>query len=171
MQNLFSFQTSFKFSKFIDWLWRYNIWRKRPFSTLLSKKNKQKMGKDCLVMIYYQGNYRLVGGPEASDVAAMMFTGMRSFFQSRVQKNLKSLYQSFVPQTFASAHVCANRCNRKQQVFSSKYPNQVGLCGKPLHVSQEPREEQHRFPGREPLSSTLNTLFNQGTTWGTWKIK
>ena len=30
MQNLSSFQTPFKFSKSINWLWRYNISRKRP---------------------------------------------------------------------------------------------------------------------------------------------
>ena len=49
---------------------------------------------------------RHVGGPETSEVAAMMSTGMRTFFQSGVQKNLRSLYQSFVPQKFSSAHVC-----------------------------------------------------------------
>ena len=56
--------------------------------------------------------YRRVGGPEASEVAAMMYA---YFFQSVVQKNLKSLYQSFVPQKFASAHMCANRYNRKNK--------------------------------------------------------
>ena len=43
----------------------------------------------------------------------MMSTGMRTLFQFGLQKNLKSLYQSFVPQKFASAHVCANRYKRK----------------------------------------------------------
>ena len=46
----------------------------------------------------------------------MMSTGMRTFSQSGVQKNLKSLCQSFVLQKFASAHVCANRYNRKNKV-------------------------------------------------------
>ena len=58
---------------------------------------------------------RRVGGPEVSKVAAMMSTGMLSFSQSGVQKNHKSLYQSFVPQKFASVHVCANRYNRKNK--------------------------------------------------------
>ena len=51
MQNLFSFQTPFTFLKSIHWFWRYNIWRKRLFPTLLSEKNTKKRGKHCLVMI------------------------------------------------------------------------------------------------------------------------
>ena len=38
----------------------------------------------------------------------MMSMGMRTFFQSGAQKNLRSLYQSFVLQKFASAHARAN---------------------------------------------------------------
>ena len=43
MQNLFSFQTLFKFSKSIHWLSRYTLERKR--------------GKDYIVMIDNEGNY------------------------------------------------------------------------------------------------------------------
>ena len=31
MQNLFSFQTPFKFLKSIHWLWRYNVWYNKTF--------------------------------------------------------------------------------------------------------------------------------------------
>ena len=68
-----------------------------------------------ITLVYGCSNYCRVGGPEASEVAAMISTGMRTFFQSGVRKNFKSLYQSFVPQKFASAHVCANRYNRKNK--------------------------------------------------------
>ena len=44
----FSFQTPFKFFKSINWLWRNNIWRKRPFFTLLSTKNTKNSGKIAL---------------------------------------------------------------------------------------------------------------------------
>ena len=57
MQHLFCFQTPFKFVKSIHWLWRCNIWQKRPFPTLLSNKNTKQRGKDCLVMIDNEGNH------------------------------------------------------------------------------------------------------------------
>ena len=90
-----------------------------------------------------------VRGPEASEVAAVMSTGMRTFFQSGVQKNLKSLYQSFVPQKFASTHVCASRYNKENKFLVRSIQTTV---------SKERRKDQHRYPGTEPLSSTLNTL-------------
>ena len=46
----------------------------------------------------------------------MMSTGVRTLFKSGVQKNLKSLYQCFVPQKFAFAHVCADRYDRKNML-------------------------------------------------------
>ena len=58
------------------------------------------------------------GGPEASGMAAMISTDMLTFFQSTIQKNLKSLYQSFIRQKSASAHVCANRMTNKFLVRS-----------------------------------------------------
>ena len=64
--------------------------------------------------------------PEASEVAAMMSTGMRIIFQSGIQKNLKSLYRGFVPQKFASAQVVQTGITGKQ-VFSSKRSIQTRL--------------------------------------------
>ena len=77
-------------------------------------------------------HYRRVGGPEASELAGMMSTGMRTFFQSGVQKNLKSLYQSFVPQKFASAHVCANKYNRKNKFLVRSIQTRLDCVVKPL---------------------------------------
>ena len=48
MQNLVNFQTPLIFLKSMHWLWRYSIWRKRPFSTLLSKKNTKNGGRIAL---------------------------------------------------------------------------------------------------------------------------
>ena len=49
----------------------------------------------------------------------MMSMGIRTFFQSGVQKNLKSLCQRFVLQKFASAHVCVQTNKREKTSFSS----------------------------------------------------
>ena len=49
----------------------------------------------------------------------MMSTSIRTFFQSGVQKNLKSLCQSFVLQKFASAHVCVQTDITGETSFSS----------------------------------------------------
>ena len=43
IQNLLSFQTWLKFLKSIHSLWRYNIWHKRRFSTLLKSQNDIKL--------------------------------------------------------------------------------------------------------------------------------
>ena len=59
--------------------------------------------RQCSVQSPFSFSNHCVGGP---GVAAMMSTGMHTFFQSGVQKNLKSLYRSFVPQKFASPYVC-----------------------------------------------------------------
>ena len=55
MQNLFKFQMPFKFFKFIHWLWRSNIWRKRPLSLCLKKTTKKQQKNKG--MIDNQGNY------------------------------------------------------------------------------------------------------------------
>ena len=62
----------------------------------------------------------------------MMSTGMRTFFHSRVQKNFKSLYQSFVPQKFASVHVWANRCNSKNKFLVRSIQTRLDCMVKPL---------------------------------------
>ena len=62
----------------------------------------------------------------------MMSTGMRTFCQSGVQKNLKSMCQSFVPQKFPSAHVCANRYNRRNKFLVPSIKNRLDCVVKPL---------------------------------------
>ena len=62
----------------------------------------------------------------------MMSTGMRTFFQSGVQKNLKSLYQSFVLQKLASAHVCTDRYNRKNKSVVRSIQTMLDCVVKPL---------------------------------------
>ena len=44
MQNYFNSQKPFKFLKFIHWFWRYNVWGKRPFCTLLKSQKKTSNG-------------------------------------------------------------------------------------------------------------------------------
>ena len=62
-----------------------------------------------------------------------MSTGMCiPFFQSVVQKNLKSLYQSFVPQKFASVHVRANWYNRKNNFLVQSIQTRLDCVVKPL---------------------------------------
>ena len=63
----------------------------------------------------------------------MMSTGMCTFFQSGVQKNLKSLYQSFVPQnSLLRMCVCANRYNRKNKFLVRSIQTRLDYVVKPL---------------------------------------
>ena len=81
MQNLFSFQTPFKFLKSIYWLWRYKSWRKRNFSTLLSLKRTLSGGggehDSQKVLNNYPNNQSLQRN------AAPLFD---IFFQSKMEK-------------------------------------------------------------------------------------
>ena len=92
----------------------------------------------------------------AFEVAAMMSTGTRTFFQSGVQKNLKSLYQKIVPQKFASAHVCENRYNRKNKFLLRGIQTRLDWVVKPLCPKSAVKINIGILV--EPLSSTLNTL-------------
>ena len=40
----FQLPKSSKFLKVVHWLWRYNVWRKRPFSTVLKSQKDVKRG-------------------------------------------------------------------------------------------------------------------------------
>ena len=39
MRNFLSFQKLYKFLKFIHWLWRYNVWHKKPLLSLKKTLN------------------------------------------------------------------------------------------------------------------------------------
>ena len=71
--------------------------------------------------------------PEASEVAAMMSTVCVPFFFSVWGSDKSQVTVSeFVPQKFASAHVCANRYNRKNKFPVRSFQTRLDCVVKPL---------------------------------------
>ena len=59
-------------------------------------------------------------------------TAMRTIFSVSGSKNLMSLYQSFVPRKFASAHVYANRYNKNNKFLVRNIQTRLDYVVKPL---------------------------------------
>ena len=72
--------------------------------------------------------HRRVGGPEASEVAAMMSMVMRTFFSLGFRKISGYCIRVSLRKNLL-LRMCANRYSWKNKFLVRKYPNQVGLYG------------------------------------------